>query len=100
LCVSDPGFEVDLYVTTTLPDMIYIWRGDLLIARAQSEGRFEVLGEARARRAFPQLGEKLHLLDCLIDLSATGATQKTAEDGDASLYASYSESSRRFALLP
>jgi len=54
LCVSNPGFEVDLYVTTTLPDMIYIWRGDLPLARAQNEGRFEVLGDAWARRAFPQ----------------------------------------------
>ena len=54
LCVSDPGFEVDLYVTTTLRDMIYIWRGDLPLARAQNEGRFEALGEAWARRAFPQ----------------------------------------------
>ena len=33
LCVHDPGYEVNLYVTTTLPDMIYIWRGDLPLAR-------------------------------------------------------------------
>lgn len=54
LCVTDPGFEVDLYVATTLHDMIYIWRGDLPLARAQDEDRIEVIGEAWVRRAFPQ----------------------------------------------
>jgi DNA-binding HxlR family transcriptional regulator len=54
LCVHDPGHEVNLYLTTTLPDMIYIWRGDLPLARAQDEGRLEVLGDGWARRAFPR----------------------------------------------
>jgi DNA-binding HxlR family transcriptional regulator len=53
LCIEDPGFEVNLYLTTTLRDMIYIWRGDLALARAVDEGRLEVLGEAWARRALP-----------------------------------------------
>jgi DNA-binding HxlR family transcriptional regulator len=53
LCIEDPGFEVDLYLSTTLRDMIQIWRGDLALARALDEGRFEVLGEAWARRALP-----------------------------------------------
>jgi DNA-binding HxlR family transcriptional regulator len=53
LCIQDPGFDVNLYLTTTLPDMIYVWRGDLPLARAQDEGRLEVLGDAWARRAFP-----------------------------------------------
>jgi DNA-binding HxlR family transcriptional regulator len=54
LCANDPGFEVNLYVTTTLPDMIYIWRGDLSLARAQNEGRFEAIGDGWALRAFPR----------------------------------------------
>src|SRR5262245_33451090 len=28
LCLEDPGFETDLYLTCTLPDMIHIIRGD------------------------------------------------------------------------
>jgi len=52
LCVKDPGFEVDLYVEVSLPDIIYIWRGDLSLTRAQGEGRLKVHGLARARRAF------------------------------------------------
>lgn len=51
LCVTDPGFEVDLYLLTTLPDMIYIYRGDLPLARALDQGRLEAHGAAWARRA-------------------------------------------------
>jgi DNA-binding MarR family transcriptional regulator len=51
LCVDDPGFEVDLHVVVTLRDMIYIWRGDLTVARAQDAGRLEAHGSARARKA-------------------------------------------------
>lgn len=50
LCVKDPGFDVDLYVEATLPDMIYIWRGDLSYTKARSSGRLKVHGLARARR--------------------------------------------------
>ena len=53
LCVEDPGFEVNVYLTTSLRDMIYIWRGDLPLARALNEGRLEVLGETWATRALP-----------------------------------------------
>jgi DNA-binding HxlR family transcriptional regulator len=53
LCIEDPGFEADLHVSTTLRDMIYVWRGDVPLTRAQSEGRLEVLGEGWARRVFP-----------------------------------------------
>lgn len=51
LCLEDPGFETDLYLTTTLPDMIYIYRGDLSISRAIADGRLEAHGPAWARRA-------------------------------------------------
>jgi DNA-binding HxlR family transcriptional regulator len=50
LCVEEPGFDVDLYLTATLPDMIYIWRGDLPVDRALDSGRLEALGDARMRR--------------------------------------------------
>lgn len=53
LCIDDPGLTVDLYVTTTLRDLIYVWRGDVPLTRALNEGRLELLGEAWAVRAFP-----------------------------------------------
>ena len=54
LCITDPGFDVDLYLTTTLRDMIYIWRGDLPLERAHNEGRIEILGTAWAKRMLPR----------------------------------------------
>ena len=54
LCVDDPGYEVDLHIEVTLRDMIYIWRGDLTLARALEFGRLEALGSARARKALPR----------------------------------------------
>ncbi|MEZ5931252.1 MAG: helix-turn-helix domain-containing protein [Alphaproteobacteria bacterium] len=44
LCVHDPGFEVDLYLACTLPDIIYIVRGDLSLAEALSSDRLEAIG--------------------------------------------------------
>jgi len=52
LCIDDPGLMVDVYVTTTLPDLIYVWRGDVPLTRALNQGRLELLGEAWAVRAF------------------------------------------------
>jgi DNA-binding HxlR family transcriptional regulator len=54
LCIEDPGYEVDLYLAITLPDMIYLYRGDLSLARACAQGRLEVHGAAWARRALPR----------------------------------------------
>lgn len=51
LCIDDPGFGVDLYLTVTLRDMIYIWRGDLALARALAQGRLEAHGAGWARSA-------------------------------------------------
>jgi DNA-binding HxlR family transcriptional regulator len=51
ICIEDPGFDVDLYLACSLPDMIYIVRGDLPLARALESGRLEAIGEARTRRA-------------------------------------------------
>lgn len=51
LCLHDPGFEVDLYLVTTLGDMIRIWRGDLSLTAALERGRLVAHGAAPARRA-------------------------------------------------
>lgn len=58
LCLDEPGFEVDLYLTTTVPDMIYIWRGDLSLQRALEDGRLEAHG---ARDLVKRLGAWLNL---------------------------------------
>jgi DNA-binding HxlR family transcriptional regulator len=54
LCVEDTGYEVDLYLATTLPDMIYVYRGDLTLANACAQGRLDVHGAGWARRALPR----------------------------------------------
>jgi DNA-binding HxlR family transcriptional regulator len=54
LCLDDPGSAVDLYLTVTLRDMIYIRRGDLPVARALESGRLEAVGSAKAVRMLPK----------------------------------------------
>jgi DNA-binding HxlR family transcriptional regulator len=49
LCLEDPGYEIDLYLRTTVRDMIYIVRGDLSLARALGEGRLEADGPRALR---------------------------------------------------
>ena len=49
LCLEDPGFDVTLYLTCSLPDMIRIIRGDINLTRALDTDRLEAIGAARAR---------------------------------------------------
>ena len=44
LCMTDPGFEIDLYLSATLADMIHVYRGDIGLATAIGAGRLEVIG--------------------------------------------------------
>ncbi|MCY6382009.1 winged helix-turn-helix transcriptional regulator [Hoeflea prorocentri] len=52
LCVDDPGGGVNLYLSCTLPDIIYLVRGDLTPALAISDQRLEVIGDGWARKTF------------------------------------------------
>lgn len=52
LCVDDPGGDVNLYINCTLPDAIYIVRGDMTPSAAMAKNRLEVIGDGWARRAF------------------------------------------------
>jgi DNA-binding HxlR family transcriptional regulator len=63
LCITDPGFDVDLYLATTLRDMIYVWRGDVPLRKALSEGRIEAIGTAWARSALPRWLPRSRLAD-------------------------------------
>ena len=44
LCSVDPGFDVDLYLSTDLRTMTEIWMGYCTIARAKEQGRLMVTG--------------------------------------------------------
>jgi hypothetical protein len=44
LCLVDPGFDVDLYVSTDLRTMTEIWLGYTAIGPASEDGRFVVIG--------------------------------------------------------
>src|SRR5262245_11792663 len=51
LCLTAPDHSVDLFVETTLRDMIYVWRGDLTLARALDDGRLRAHGTGATQRA-------------------------------------------------
>jgi DNA-binding HxlR family transcriptional regulator len=53
VCMSDLGFEVDLYVRADLAAFAKIWLGDLPIARALSSGAVRLDGPRALTRAFP-----------------------------------------------
>jgi DNA-binding HxlR family transcriptional regulator len=50
LCATDPGFEVDLYITTNLRTMTAVWVGDLSLNAALESGALEADGPAELRR--------------------------------------------------
>lgn len=52
LCVNPPDRDADIYVRTTLPVIIYIWRGDMTLNSAVASERLEVIGPANLRKAF------------------------------------------------
>lgn len=51
LCLQDPGFEVDLYLSARLRDLVHIWRGDLSLVNALDTHRLEAVGPLTLRRA-------------------------------------------------
>jgi DNA-binding HxlR family transcriptional regulator len=53
LCVEDPGFDVDVYLSATLPDMIRIVRGDLKLRAALEDERLAVMCAGGLRRRLP-----------------------------------------------
>jgi DNA-binding HxlR family transcriptional regulator len=49
LCSVDPGFDVDLYISTDLRTMTEVWMGHITIARAEEAGRLRLSGSAQLR---------------------------------------------------
>lgn len=52
LCLKDPGFEVDLYVTTDLQTMAEIWVGAVGLTAAINAERLQLHGARSFRQAF------------------------------------------------
>ena len=58
LCLTDPGFDVDLVVRSDVATMTRVWLGDLALDRAVSDGLIELEGDrelSRRLRAWLQL---------------------------------------------
>ena len=51
LCLTKPDHDIDLFLEASLRDMIYVWRGDLLLLRALDTGRLRAHGTVKAQRA-------------------------------------------------
>lgn len=49
LCSLDPGFDVDLYLSTDVRTMTEVWMGVTPLARAQDDGRLALTGSAALR---------------------------------------------------
>lgn len=52
LCLKRPDRDAHVYVVTSLPDLIRVWRGDVAFETALATGRVTVHGSARMRSAF------------------------------------------------
>ena len=52
-CITDPGFEADLYVTTDSRTITWVWYGDIPLKSALDEGLMLLDGPARLCAAFP-----------------------------------------------
>jgi DNA-binding HxlR family transcriptional regulator len=53
LCITDPGFEVDLFVITDSFTIVWVWYGDIPLKRAIEEGAIELHGARQLCNAFP-----------------------------------------------
>jgi hypothetical protein len=45
ICLKDPGYEVTLYVKSTLKSMTQVWVGDMSIAKARREKLVQLNGD-------------------------------------------------------
>src|SRR5205814_610863 len=50
LCVTDPGYDIDLYLVTTLRTLTEVWMGDVSLQRAREERKVEIHGREELRR--------------------------------------------------
>jgi DNA-binding HxlR family transcriptional regulator len=53
LCVTDPGFEVDVFVEADLASFARVWLGQVPMREAMRSGAIRLAGDTQAVRAFP-----------------------------------------------
>jgi len=53
LCLTNPGFDVELTVETKLRTLVEVWRGERSSSEAVKSGAIELTGAAKLRRSFP-----------------------------------------------
>ena len=53
LCVTDPGFDVDVYVDARIDAMVHVWLGDTTWRAAVREGAVRITGTRELVKAFP-----------------------------------------------
>src|SRR5688572_7710396 len=51
LCQTNPGFEIDLYVTSPLRNMTAVWMGFTTVAAEAEAGHVELIGDAEIARS-------------------------------------------------
>lgn len=54
VCLTDPGFEIDLALRSSLRTLYLVWLGRLEIGSALRAGEIELVGNARLVRDFPR----------------------------------------------
>lgn len=52
LCTKDPGFEIDLYISAHVRDVVQVWLGHVSIREARRQGKLVLEGDPRDVRAF------------------------------------------------
>lgn len=63
VCDEDPGYQVDLELTTTARTFVEVWRGDLGWSDALRGSSMQLRGPARLRRQLPDWFELSHFAD-------------------------------------
>lgn len=53
LCLTDPGYQVDMIVESDLLTLTRVWTGDLNLGRALEDGRIRTMGDRRLKNEFP-----------------------------------------------
>lgn len=53
LCITDPGFEPDLFLVTESRVVTWVWYGDIPLKRALDDGSIRLHGPPRLCQAFP-----------------------------------------------
>lgn len=53
LCINEPGYPVDLYITTDTRTMTSVWNGDLPLRQTIDAGKIALHGPTELCRAFP-----------------------------------------------